>query len=70
MDNKTIIIEMTYEDLKEIAMGLNLLSAERNCYLLDDDNVKYRDDIQKYLDLDNKLIRKVKGSIDMLKELV
>lgn len=70
MEKKTINIEMTYEQMKEIALGLNLLSAERNCYLLDDDNIKYRDGIQKYLDLDNELIRKIKSKIDELKELV
>lgn len=70
MENKTINIEMTHEELKEIAMGLNLLSAERNCYLLDDDNIKYRDDIAKYLNLDKELIRKIKDNIDVLKDLI
>lgn len=70
MENKTINIEMTHDELKEVAMGLNLLSAERNCYLLEDDNVKYRDDIEKYLNMDKELIRKIKDSIDVLKELV
>lgn len=70
MENKTISIEMTHDELKEIAMGLNLLSAERNYYLLDDDNIKYRDDIAKYLNLDKELIRKIKDNINALKELV
>lgn len=53
-------MEFTKEQLKELALGLNLLSAERNCYLLDDSNDKYRDNIQKYLDMDNELIRMIK----------
>lgn len=61
-------MEFTKEQLKELALGLNLLSAERNCYLLDDSNDKYRDNIQKYLDMDNDLIRMIKSEIDKLKE--
>jgi hypothetical protein len=70
MNNKTINIELSHEELKEIALGLNLLSAERNCYLLEDDNVKYRSDIEKYLNMDKELIRKVKDSIEVLKDLI
>lgn len=55
------------EELKELALGLNILSAQRNIYLVDESNVKYREDIQKYLDLDNELIRKIKNMIDELK---
>jgi hypothetical protein len=67
MSNKTINIELSHDELKEIALGLNLLSAERNCYLLDDDNIKYRDDIEKYLNMDKELVRKIKDNIDILK---
>jgi len=62
-------MDLTKEQLKELALGLNLLSAQRNCYLLDDNNDKYKDDIKKYLDMDNDLIRKIKFEIDKLKEL-
>lgn len=58
----------TYEELKEIALGLNLLSAQRNIYLVDESNIKYRENIKKYLDLDNDLIRKIKNNINKLKE--
>lgn len=61
-------MEFSREQLKELALGLNLLSAERNCYLLDDSNDKYKEDIQKYLDMDNDLIRMIKSEITRLKE--
>jgi hypothetical protein len=62
-------MELNTNELREIALGLNLLASERNVYLLDDSNEKYKDNIKDYLDLDNELIRKIKQRINELKEL-
>jgi hypothetical protein len=59
--------ELTYEELKEFALALNELSAKRNQYLLDESNIKYRDENKKFLELDKSLLQKVKERIDILK---
>lgn len=59
--------DMTYEQLKEIALALNMLSAQRNSYLVDESNDKYRDDIEKFLDMDRDLLKIVKEEIDLRK---
>jgi hypothetical protein len=59
--------DFSKDEWKEIALGLNLLSSNRNLYLIDDSNIKYRDDNEKYLKMDNELIRKIKNKIDELK---
>jgi hypothetical protein len=58
---------LTYEQLKEIALALNMLSAQRNSYLVDESNDKYREDIKNYLDMDRKLLKIVKEEIDLRK---
>jgi ribosomal protein S13 len=61
-------MELSTNELREIALGLNLLASERNVYLLDDSNEKYKENIKGYLKLDNDLIRKVTNEIKRLKE--
>jgi parvulin-like peptidyl-prolyl isomerase len=59
--------DLTYEQLKEIALALNMLSAQRNSYLVDESNDKYRDDIEKFLNMDRDLLKMVKEEIDLRK---
>ena len=61
-------MEFSKEELKEFALALQELSAKRYQYLLDKTNQKYRKDNEKYLKLDNDLIRKVTTEIKKLKE--
>jgi hypothetical protein len=58
---------LTYEQLKEIALSLNMLSAQRNSYLVDESNDKYREDIKKFLDMDRELLKIVIKEIDIRK---
>lgn len=59
--------DLTYEQLKEIALALNMLSAQRNSYLVDESNDKYREDIEKFLNMDRELLKRVKEEIDLRK---
>jgi hypothetical protein len=59
--------KLTYEQLKEIALALNMLSAQRNSYLVDESNNKYREDIEKFLDMDRDLLKIVIKEIDIRK---
>jgi hypothetical protein len=59
--------QLTYEQLKEIALALNMLSAQRNSYLVDENNDKYREDIEKFLDMDRELLKIVLKEIDFKK---
>jgi ribosomal protein S13 len=59
--------QLTYEQLKEIALALNMLSAQRNSYLVDENNDKYREEIEKFLNMDRDLLKMVKEEIDLRK---
>jgi hypothetical protein len=59
--------DLTYEQLKEIALALNMLSAQRNSYLVDESNDKYREDIERFLNMDRELLKRVKDEIDLRK---
>jgi hypothetical protein len=59
--------DLTYEQLKEIALALNMLSAQRNSYLVDESNDKYREDIEDYLDMDRELLKVIKEEIEIRK---
>lgn len=61
-------MEFSKEELKEFALALQELSSKRNQYLLDKTNIKYRKENEKYLNLDNELIRKVTNEIKRIKE--
>lgn len=60
---------LTLEELKELALCLNLISASRNAYNEDDTIDKYKEDNNKYLEMDKGLLIKIKNEIDKLKEL-
>lgn len=59
--------DLAYEQLKEIALALNMLSAQRNSYLVDESNDKYREDIERFLNMDRELLKMVKDEIDSRK---
>jgi len=61
-------MEFSKDELKEIALSLNLISAERNAYLLDDSINKYKENNNKYLEMDKILLNKIKLEIKRLKE--
>ena len=61
-------MELSKEELKELALSLQELSAKRNQYLIDKTNQRYRKDNEKYLEMDNELIRKITNEIKKLKE--
>jgi hypothetical protein len=44
-----------------------MLSAQRNSYLVDENNDKYREDIEKFLDMDRELLKIVLKEIDFKK---
>jgi len=58
---------LTLEELKELALGLNLISASRNAYNEDDTVDKYKEDNNKYLEMDKNLLSKIKTEMDKLK---
>lgn len=58
---------LTLEELKELALGLNLISASRNAYNEDDAVDKYKEDNNKYLEMDKNLLSKIKTEMDKLK---
>ena len=61
--------DLTYEELKEIALSLNLMSAKRNDFKLDKTIDKYKEDNNKFLEMDRVLLGKVKNDMAKLKEL-
>lgn len=58
---------LTLEELKELALGLNLISASRNAYNEDETIDKYKETNEKYLEMDKNLLAKIKAEIDKLK---
>ena len=58
---------LTYEELKEIALSLNLMLAKRNDFKEDDTIDKYKKDNNKFLELDKVLLQKVKNNMIKLK---
>jgi hypothetical protein len=58
---------LTYEELKEIALSLNLMSAKRNDFKEDDTIDKYKEDNNKFLEMDKVLLQKVKNDMIKLK---
>ena len=61
-------MEFSKEELKELALGLNLISASRNAYNEDDTVDKYKETNEKYLEMDKQLLAKIKVEMDKLKE--
>ena len=59
---------LTLEQLKELALGLNELSTKRYKYLLDETNEKYREDNERFLQMDRDLIAKISQQIKILRE--
>lgn len=59
---------LTLEELKELALGLNMISASRNEYNEDDTIDKYKETNEKYLEMDKNLLVKIKADMDKLKE--
>jgi len=60
---------LTYEELKEIALALNLMLAKRNDFKEDDTIDQYKENNNKFLEMDKKLLQKVKNHISKIKEL-
>lgn len=59
---------LTLDELKELALGLNLISANRNAFHEDDTIDKYKETNEQYLEMDKQLLSKIKIEIDKLKE--
>ena len=62
------IDELTIEELKEIKYGLNEILRNRYTYTLTEKNFKRRDLNEKYIKMDNKLIKMFIEEIDKRKE--
>ena len=62
------IDELTIEELKEIKYGLNEILRNRYTYKLTEKNSKRRDSNEKYIKMDNKLIKMFNEEIDSRKE--
>ena len=62
------IDELTIEELKEIKYGLNEILRNRYTYKLTESNSKRRDLNEKYIKMDNKLIKMFIEEIDSRKE--
>lgn len=58
---------LTLDELKELALALNLMSAKRYEYKLDETIDKHKDDNEKFLRMDRDLLQKVKIEMDKLK---
>jgi hypothetical protein len=58
---------LTLDELKELALALNLMSAKRYEYKLDEGIDKYKTDNEKFLQMDRDLLQRVKSEIDKLK---
>jgi hypothetical protein len=58
---------LTIEELKELALGLNLISANRNAFHEDDTIDKYKETNEKYLEMDKNLLIKIKNEINKIK---
>ena len=62
------IDELTIEELKEIKYGLNQILRNRYTYKLTEKNSKRRELNEKYIKMDNKLIKMFIEEIDNRKE--
>ena len=62
------IDELTIEELKEIKYGLNQILRNRYTYKLTETNSKRRELNEKYIKMDNKLIKMFIEEIDNRKE--
>lgn len=58
---------LTLEELKELALGLNMISASRNAFNEDETIDQYKEINEKYLEMDKNLLNKIKVEIDKLK---
>ena len=62
------IDELTIEELKEIKYGLNEILRNRYTYKITEKNLKRRELNEKYIKMDNKLIKMFIEEIDNRKE--
>ena len=62
------IDELTIEELKEIKYGLNEILRNRYTYKITEKNSKRRELNEKYIKMDNKLIKILIEEIDKRKE--
>ena len=62
------IDELTIEELKEIKYGLNEILRNRYTYKITEKNSKRRELNEKYIKMDNKLIKMFVEEIDSRKE--
>ena len=62
------INELTIEELKEIKYGLNEILRNRYTYKITEKNSKRRELNEKYIKMDNKLIKMFVEEIDSRKE--
>lgn len=62
------IDELTIEELKEIKYGLNEILRNRYTYKITEKNLKRRELNEKYIKMDNKLIKMFIEEIDKKKE--
>ena len=62
------IDELTIEELKEIKYGLNEILRNRYTYKITEKNLKRRELNEKYIKMDNKLIKMFIEEIDKRKE--
>lgn len=62
------IDELTIEELKEIKYGLNEILRNRYTYKITEKNSKRRELNEKYIKMDNKLIKMFIEEIDKKKE--
>ena len=62
------IDELTIEELKEIKYGLNEILRYRYTYKITEKNLKRRELNEKYIKMDNKLIKMFIEEIDNRKE--
>ena len=58
---------LTLDELKELALALNLMSAKRYEYKLNDTIDKYQNDNEKFLNMDRDLLNRIKADMDKLK---
>jgi hypothetical protein len=58
---------LTLDELKELALALNLMSAKRYEYKLDEGIDKYKTHNEKFLKMDRDLLQRVKTEIEKLK---